>query len=82
MDVSEERIISIIRVKIINELGTTLAVLRLLVIANVSSSPILVTLMMEGYSPPKRRFLQEPHGVTSQKTEFFIVTAVKTSNLT
>jgi hypothetical protein len=32
--------------------------------------------------PPKRRFLQEPHGVTSQKTQFFIVTAVKTSNLT
>jgi hypothetical protein len=32
--------------------------------------------------PPKRRFLQEPHGVTSQKTAFFIVTAVKTSNLT
>jgi hypothetical protein len=30
----------------------------------------------------KRRFLQEPHGVTSQKTAFFIVTAVKTSNLT
>jgi hypothetical protein len=32
--------------------------------------------------PPKRRFLQEPNGVTSQKTPFFIVTAVKTSNLT
>jgi hypothetical protein len=32
--------------------------------------------------PPKRRFLQELHGVTSQKTQFFIVTAVKTSNLT
>jgi hypothetical protein len=31
---------------------------------------------------PKRRFLQEPHCVTSQKTTFFIVTAVKTSNLT
>jgi hypothetical protein len=31
--------------------------------------------------PPKRRFLQEPHGVTTQKTPFFIVTAVKTSNL-
>jgi hypothetical protein len=31
--------------------------------------------------PPKNRSLQEPHGVTSQKTEFFIVTAVKTSNL-
>jgi hypothetical protein len=27
-------------------------------------------------------FLKEPHGVTSQKTQFFIVTAVKTSNLT
>jgi hypothetical protein len=30
----------------------------------------------------EREFLQEPHGVTSQKTAFFIVTAVKTSNLT
>jgi hypothetical protein len=28
------------------------------------------------------KFLQEPHGVTTQKTPFFIVTAVKTSNLT
>jgi hypothetical protein len=27
-------------------------------------------------------FLQEPHGITTQKTPFFIVTAVKTSNLT
>jgi hypothetical protein len=27
-------------------------------------------------------FLQEPHGVTSQKTPFCIVTAVKTSSLT
>jgi hypothetical protein len=26
--------------------------------------------------------LQEPQGVTPHKTEFFIVTAVKTSNLT
>jgi hypothetical protein len=29
----------------------------------------------------ERRFLQEPDGVTSQKAAFFIVTAVKTSNL-
>jgi hypothetical protein len=28
------------------------------------------------------QFLQEPHDVTSQKMAFFIVTAVKTSNLT
>jgi hypothetical protein len=27
-------------------------------------------------------FFQEPHGITSQKTPFFIVAAVKTSNLT
>jgi hypothetical protein len=27
-------------------------------------------------------FLQEAHGVISQKTPFFMVTAVKTSNLT
>jgi hypothetical protein len=27
------------------------------------------------------QFLKEPHGDTSQKTTFFIVTAVKTSNL-
>jgi hypothetical protein len=29
----------------------------------------------------RRLFLQEPNGVTSQKTPFFLVTAVKTSNL-
>jgi hypothetical protein len=39
-DDSEERTASIIRVTTIDELGTTLA-------ANVSSSPILVTLMFE-----------------------------------
>jgi hypothetical protein len=35
--------------------------------------------MMEVQIPPKRRLLQ---GVTSQKTTFFIVTAVNTSTLT
>jgi hypothetical protein len=34
------------------------------------------------YVPPKRRFTQDLHGATSQKTAFFIVTAVKTSNIT
>jgi hypothetical protein len=88
-NVSEELSASIIRVTRIGELWTTLAVkeffrsvLRLLVTADVPSSPILATLMMEAPSPPKRRLLQEPHGVTSQKTAFFIVTAAKTSNLT
>jgi hypothetical protein len=59
------------------------SVFRLVGTANVvPSSPILVTLMMETYVPPKRQFLQEPHDVTSQKTAFLIVTAVKMSNLT
>jgi hypothetical protein len=34
------------------------------------------------YVPPKRRFTQDLHGTTSQKTAFFVVTAVKTTNLT
>jgi hypothetical protein len=32
--------------------------------------------------PPKRRFTQDIPGATSQKTTFFIATAVKTSNFT
>jgi hypothetical protein len=31
---------------------------------------------------PGSYFFKEPHGITSKKTPFFIVTAVKTSNLT
>jgi hypothetical protein len=46
----------------------------LLVAASVApSSQILDTLIKEAQVPPKRRFLQEPHGVTTQKTPFFIV---------
>jgi hypothetical protein len=57
--------------------------LQLLVTANVvPSPPIVVTLMMEENVPPKHRFLQEPHGITSYKTAFVIVTAVETSNVT
>jgi hypothetical protein len=83
-DVSEERIASIVKATRIGELGTTLAstsndivflrsVLRLILTANVvPSSLILVTLRMtERYVPAKRRFLQEPLGVTFQKTAIF-----------
>jgi hypothetical protein len=45
---------------------------------SVSSLADFHTLKMEA----KRRFTQYLHGATSQKTAFFIVTAVKTSNLT
>jgi hypothetical protein len=55
---------------------------RLLVTANVRSSPILVNLMFEAPRSSETSVLQEPHGVASQKAIFFIVTAVETSNLT
>jgi hypothetical protein len=51
-----------------------------MVTANVvPSSLILVTLLVESVLSSETLFLQEPHGVTSQKTEFFIVTALKPS---
>jgi hypothetical protein len=37
---------------------------------------------MEAIPFPKRRFIQDQQGATSQKTAFFIVTVVKTTNLT
>jgi hypothetical protein len=74
-DASEHRIASIIRVFL-------RTMIRLLVTANFPSSPILITMMIEAIRSLKRRFLQQQHGVTSQKTVFFIVTVVKTSNLT
>jgi hypothetical protein len=93
-DVSEELRASFIRMTTICELGTTLGVTsnrrtlflrsvrRLLVTPSVvPSSPILVTLMMKTLSSSESQFLQEPHCVTSQKTPFFIVTAVNPSNL-
>jgi hypothetical protein len=58
-DISEEISASLIRVKRIGKLGTTLAT-----DARCEEIPYCV-------------FLQEPHDVASQKTAFFIVTAVK-----
>jgi hypothetical protein len=55
-DVSEEPGASFIRVTKIGELQLQLA-------TDVRCEEIQV--------PPKRRFLQEPHGVTTQKTPFF-----------
>jgi hypothetical protein len=56
-------------------------VLRLLATANFSRSLIFVTLMMESISFPKRRLLQEPHGVTSQKKAFFFSLSWQISSL-
>jgi hypothetical protein len=82
-DVSESLSASIIRVTRISELGSLdfvflRSVRRLLVTANVHSSPILATLMNEALSSSE----MSVHTRATQKTPFFIVTAVKTSNLT
>jgi hypothetical protein len=71
-DVSQKRRASIIRVTRIGELGTLVV---------TSLVHLFLSPWWWRYVPPKSRFVQEPHGVTSQKTAFFMVTAVKTSNL-
>jgi hypothetical protein len=64
-DISDERSASIIRVTRINELGTMLTVISKL---KHSCYPD------DGrcHVSPKRRFLQEPHGVTSQEMVFIL----------
>jgi hypothetical protein len=44
---------------------------RLLVTANIPSSPILSPWWWRCPVPPKHQFLQEPHDITSQETPFF-----------
>jgi hypothetical protein len=48
----------------------------------VPSSPIQFGLMMEVTRSSETSVLTRPHDVTYQKMAFFIVTAVKTSNVT
>jgi hypothetical protein len=78
-DVSEELGVFIIRVTRIGELGTTLAVTSNRRTLRRNTYYIL---MMKAIRSYKTTVLQEPHDVTSQKTAFFIVTAVKTSSFT
>jgi hypothetical protein len=85
-EVSEELVDSIVSVTRIGELRTTLTVTsNLLVTANVVfNSPILVTLMMKFICSCETTLLPsllQPHGVTSQKTVFFIVSSMKTLDL-
>jgi hypothetical protein len=68
---------TIIRVTRMGRLGTTLAV--------TSSRRTLrrnTRITRRCYDPPKRRLSQEPDDVTSQNTEFLIVTAMITEKLT
>jgi hypothetical protein len=79
-DILEECSAFIIRVTRISELGTMLAVTsnRCMLQRNTILSPW----RWWCYTPLKCWFLQEPHGVTSQKSAFFIVTATESSNFT
>jgi hypothetical protein len=87
-DVSEERSASIIWVTRIGELETTLTItsthrtLRKYTMLTFLAHRFLSPWWWRRYVPRKRLFLHEPQGVTCQKTAFFIVTAMKTSNLT
>jgi hypothetical protein len=81
-DVSEELSASFIRLTRIGVLGKKLAVNVVLFAASVGCKLELALFLVHRFlSPwwrrrhvsPKRRYLQEPHGVTSQKTPFFIV---------
>jgi hypothetical protein len=76
--VSVERVASIIRVNGISELEAASAVTTTLVTDDdAPSSLIRFTQTMEA-----TRSSETSHEVISQNTAFFIVTAVKTSNLT
>jgi hypothetical protein len=72
-----------------SEMLHCVALVRTDVSEELSSSIIRVTRISElgttladTGNKAKPLFLQEPYGITSQKTPFFIVTAMKTSNLT
>jgi hypothetical protein len=61
------------------------ALVRIEVSEEISSSIIRETRIGElgtAFAVTSNRLLQEPHGVTSQRTAFFIVTAVEISNRT
>jgi hypothetical protein len=73
-DVSEEPGASFIRVTKISELGTTQAATsnKRTLRTSVASCKFLSPWWRRRQVPPKRRFLQQTHGVTTQKTPFFI----------
>jgi hypothetical protein len=67
--------VALVRIDVSEEIGASfIRVTRIGELGTTLVTPSVVP------SSLKRRFLQEPHGVTSQKTPFFLVAAVKTSN--
>jgi hypothetical protein len=66
----------------ISKLGTTFAVTsNRSTLRNKIARQFLSPWWWRRYVPPKRPFFKKPQGEISQMTAFFLVTAVKTSNL-
>jgi hypothetical protein len=70
-DVLEERIASIISVTRIGKLGTLAVANNRSTLRRNLTRWFLSPWLWRRYIPPKRRFSQEPHIVTSKRTEFF-----------
>jgi hypothetical protein len=71
-DVSEERIASIIRVTIIAEVWKTLSITNDYQLTSFLARWFVPLWWCRPYLSPKRLFLQEPHGITSQKLAFLL----------
>jgi hypothetical protein len=72
-DVSEERIASIIKATRISELGTlAISSKRITLLTLFLARRFLSPWWGRRYVLQRRRFLQEPHGVSSKKKAFFI----------
>jgi hypothetical protein len=75
------RFVALVRTDLSEELSASFSVTRigsvrrLLVTASAVFSSIVVTLMKEALSYSETSVLQESHGVTSQKTPFFMLSA-------
>jgi hypothetical protein len=79
-NVSKEYITSIVRVTRIGKLGTLTITSNQSMLQHANADSCHPDGIGDMFLLPKHQFLQEPHSVTSQKTAFFIVTSVKSSN--
>jgi hypothetical protein len=64
--------VALVRNDVSEEQSILCSVRQLLVTANVAPSSLIVTLKIEALHSSELWFLQEPHGITSQKTAFFV----------
>jgi hypothetical protein len=62
------RSVALVRTDVSAELSASIRVTR---IGELGTLAVTSNLRMLRYVPPKRRFLEEPHDLTSQRTPFF-----------